>query len=156
MSRSGIRILTISPGAWPWAATPLRHRQHRWSSPEEGFSPSWTLRPPQRGRPSFYSLLLLEEERFLLLPSRLREGKALRGRRVMSPTPPGAGSSFEFPWPSSWPSSPAPSGVPESAASSNGRPLGLRAKEPDSLSVWTSSASPVKGMGDYIPHRVKL
>ena len=47
-NHSGIRILTILPGAWPWAATPLR-RRCRWSSSEEGFSPSWTLRPPSWG-----------------------------------------------------------------------------------------------------------
>src|SRR4051812_6324406 len=56
MSHSGVRILTTSPGAWPWAATPLRCRRCWWSSPEGGGFPSWTLRPPQLGRPSFSSL----------------------------------------------------------------------------------------------------
>ena len=146
MSHSGSRTLTILPGAWPWATTPLRRRR-RWSSPEEGFSPSWTLRPPQRGRPSFSSLLPLEGERSLLLPPRLHERNALRNRRVMNPTPPGVGHSFESPWPFLRPSSPAPHRVPEPAASPSGHRLGLRAKEPDSRSVRTSPANPVKGKG---------
>ena len=62
MNHSGIRILTISPGAWPCAATPLRRCRHWWSSLEEGSSPSWTLRPPRLGRPSFSSLLPLGGE----------------------------------------------------------------------------------------------
>ena len=41
------------------------------------------------------------------------------------------GNSFEFPWPSSWPSYPAPRKVPEPAAPSIGRPLGLLVREPD-------------------------
>ena len=94
MNYSGIRILTILPGAWPWATTPLR-RWLRWSSPEEGFSPSWTLRPPQRGRPSFSSLLPLEGERSLVLPPRLHGRNAPWNRQMMDPTPPGAGHSFE-------------------------------------------------------------
>ena len=56
MSYSGIRTLTISPDAWPCPATPLRRRRRWWSSPEEGSFPSWTIRPPQLGRPSFSSL----------------------------------------------------------------------------------------------------
>ena len=119
----------------------------RWSSPEEGFSPSWTLRPPQRGRPSFSSLLPLEGERSLLPPPRLHGRNAPWSRRMMNPTPPGAGHFFESPWPSSWPSSPAPHKVPEPAASPSGHRLGLRAKEPDSQSVRTSPAKPVKGKG---------
>ena len=105
MNYSGIQILTILPGAWPWAATPLRRCRRHWSSPQEGFSPSWTLRPPQRGRPSFSSLLPLEGERFLLLPPRLHGRNAPRNRRMMNPTPPGAGHSFESPWTFSRPSS---------------------------------------------------
>ena len=70
----------------------------------------------------------------------------------MSPIPPGAGNSFGFPWPSSWPSSPAPRKGPEPAAPSNGCPLGLREGEPDSLPVRTSSASPVKGIGSFRSH----
>ena len=147
MNYSGIRILTILPGAWPWAATPLRRRRRRWSSLEEGFSPSWTLRPPQRGRPSFSSLLPLEGERSLLLPPCLHARNAPRNRRMMDPTPPGAGHSFESPWPSLWPSSPAPHRVPEPAASPSGHRLGLRAKEPDNRSVRTLPAKPVKGKG---------
>ena len=147
MNYSGIRILTILPGAWPWAAIPLRCRQHWWSSPEEGFSPSWTLRPPQRGRPSFSSLLPLEGERSVLLPPRLHGRNAPRNRWMMDPTPPGAGHFFESPWPSSWPSSPAPHRVPEPAASPSGHRLGLRAKESDSQSVRTSPTKPVKGKG---------
>ena len=57
MNYSGIRILTISPGAWPCAATPLHRRLRWWSSMEEGFSPSWTLRPLDMWRPSFSSPL---------------------------------------------------------------------------------------------------
>ena len=144
MSYSGIRILTILPGAWPWMATPLRHRRRWWSSPEEGSFPSWTLRAPQLGRPSSSFLPLLEGERLLLPPPRLRGRSALRSRRAMNPTSPGAGSSFEFPWPSSWP---APRKVPGPAVSPSGHLLGLRAKEPDSRSIRTSSASHVKGMG---------
>ena len=147
MNYSGIRILTMLPGAWPWLATPLCRLRRRSRSPGEGSSPSWTLRPPQSGQPSFLCLPPLEGERLLLPPPRLQKRSALWGRRAMSPTPPVAGSSFEFPWPSSWPSSPAPCGVPGPAASSSGRLLGLRAKEPDSRSVRPSSASPVKGMG---------
>ena len=147
MSYSGIRILTIFPGAWPWMATPLRCRRRRRRSPEEGSSPSWTLGPPQLGRPSFSFLPPLEGERLLLPPPRLRRRRALRGRRAMSSTPPGAGSSFEFPWPSSWPSSPAPREVPGPAASLSAHPLGLRAKELDSQTVRTSSSSLVKGAG---------
>ena len=134
MNHSGIRALTISPGAWPCAATPLRRRRRRWSSPEEGFSPSWTLRPPQLGRPSFSSLPPLEGERSLLPPPRLHGRSAPWSRRMRDPTPPGAEHSFESPWRSSWPSSPAPHGVPEPAASPSGHQLGLRAKEPDSQS----------------------
>ena len=145
MSYSGIRILMILPGAWPWMAIPLRRRRRRRRSPEEGSSPSWTLRPPPLGRPSFSSLPPLEGERTLLPPSRLRGRSALWSHRTMNPTPPSAGNSFKFPWPSSWPSSPAPRKVPGPAASPSGHLLGLRAREPDSQSVRTSSASPVKG-----------
>ena len=55
MSYSGIRILTILPGAWPWMATPLHRRRRRWSSPEEGSFPSWTLWPPSGGGLPFLS-----------------------------------------------------------------------------------------------------
>ena len=147
MNCSGVRILTISPGAWPCAATPLRRRRHWWSSPEEGSYPSWTLRPPQLGRPYFSSLLPLEGERSLLPPPRLHGRNAPWSRRMMNPTPPGAGHFFESSWPSSWPSSPAPHRVPEPAASPSGHRLGLRAKESDSRSVRTSPAKPVKGKG---------
>ena len=148
MNCSGVRILTISPGAWPCAATPLRRHRCWWSSPKEGSSPSWTLRPPQLGRPSFSFLPPLEGERLLLLPPpRPQRRRVLRGCQAMNPTPPGAGNSFESPWPSSWPSSPAPREVPEPAASLSERPLGLRAREPDSRSVRPSSANPAKEMG---------
>ena len=49
----GIRILTTSPGACPWATTRRRYRRPSWSSPGGGSFPSWTLRPPLMGRPSF-------------------------------------------------------------------------------------------------------
>ena len=49
MSYSGRWILTILPGAWPWAATPLRRRRRRWNYPEGESFPSWTLRPPSLG-----------------------------------------------------------------------------------------------------------
>ena len=92
-----------------------------------------------------------------LSPPRLRGRSPPRSHRTMSPIPPGAGNSFGFPWPSSWPSSPAPRKGPEPAAPSNGCPLGLREGEPDSLPVRTSSASPVKGIGSFRSHnRVKL
>ena len=55
MSYSGIRILNMLPGAWSWMAIPLRRLLHRWRSPEEGSSPSWTLRPPQLGGLPFLS-----------------------------------------------------------------------------------------------------
>ena len=149
MSYFGIQILTMLPGAWPWMATPLRRRRRWWSSPVEGSFPSWTLRPPQLGRPSFSFLPPLEGERLLLPPPPpcLSRRRVRGGRRAMNPTPPGAGNSFESPWPSSWPSSPAPREVPGPAASPSGHLLGLRAMEPDSRSVRTSSASPVKGTG---------
>ena len=147
MSYSGIRILTILPGAWPWMAIPLRRRRHRRRSLEEGSSPSWTLRPPWLGRPSFSFLPPLEGERPLLLPPCLHGRSVLWSHRTMNPTPLGAGYSFEFQWPSSWRSSPAPCKELESASLSGERLLGLWAKEPDSRSVRTSSASPIKGTG---------
>ena len=146
MNHSGIRILTILPRAWPCAATPLRRRRRWWSSPEEGSFPSWTLRPPQLGRPSFSSLPPLGEKP-LFSPPRLRGRSPPRSHRTMSPITLDAGNSSGFPWPSSWPSSPAPREVPRLAASSSVCLLGLRAKEPDNRSVWPSSASPIKGMG---------
>ena len=147
MNCSGVRILTISPGAWPCAATPLRRLRRWWSSPEEGSSPSWTLRPPQLGQPSFSSLPPLEGERSLLPPPRLHGRSASWSRQMMNPTPPGAEHSFESPWPSSWPSSPAPREVPEPTASSSVHLLGLQAKGPDSQTVRMSSSNPVKGTG---------
>ena len=56
MGYFGIRILTISPGAWLWATTRLRLGRRRWNCPEGESFPSWTLRPPQLGRPSFSCL----------------------------------------------------------------------------------------------------
>ena len=156
MIYSGIRILMIPPGAWPCAATPLRRRRRRWSSPEEGSSPSWTLRPPKLGQPSFSSLPPLERERSLLPPPRLHGRSAPRIRRMVNPTPSGVKHSFESPWPSSWPSSLAPREVPEPAALLIARLLGLQAKELDSQTVRMSSSSPVKGMGVWIPHKVTL
>ena len=47
-----VRILTTLLGACPWATTPRRCMQLLWIGPEEGSFPSWTLRPPQMGRPS--------------------------------------------------------------------------------------------------------
>src|SRR3954468_21767330 len=132
MSYSGIRILTISPDAWPCRATPLRPLRRRGSSLAEGSSSSWTLRPPPLARPSFSFLPPLEGERFLLPPPCSRGRRASRTRRTTSPTPPHYGHSFESPWPSSsCPSSPAPHKVPEPAASLGEQGLGLRAREPD-------------------------
>ena len=47
---------------------------------------------------------------------------------MMNPTPPGAGHSFESPWPSSWPSLSAPRKVPEPAS-----PLGEHLQD---LQAW--------------------
>ena len=116
----------------------------------EGSFPSWTLRPPPLGKPSSSSLLPLGESP--LSPPRLRGRSPPRSHRTMSPISPGAGNFFEFPWPSSWPSSPAPHRVPGPAAPLSGHPLGLREGEPDSLPVRTSSASPVKGIGSFRSH----
>ena len=124
----GVRILTILPGVWPLEATP-RCRRQRWrNNPGEGSFPSWTLWPPLLGKPSSSSLPPLGES---LLSSTPR----LRGRslpRSHHPITPENGNSFECPWPSSWPSSPAPRKVPGLAALLNGRPLGLLEAEPDS------------------------
>ena len=144
MGNFGIRILTISPGACPWATTRLHFRRRRWSCPEGESFPSWTLRPPQLGCPSFSCLPQSVGEPLLPLP-RLQGKSAPQSHRTMSPTTPGVGNSFGFPWPS-W-SSPAPCKEPESASSSGERLLGLRAKEPDSQSVRPSPASPIKGTG---------
>src|SRR3954471_1376493 len=124
MSRSGIRILMTLPGAWPCATTPLRRRRHWWSSPEGGSFLSWTLRPPQLGRP-FFSFLPLLGKKPLFPPPRLRGRSPPRSHQTMSPTPPDAENSSEFPWPSSWPSSLAPHKVPGPAALLGGRLLGL-------------------------------
>ena len=64
MNYYGIRILTTSPGASPWVATRRRCRRPSWSSPEGGSFPSWTLRPPRLGRPSFSCLPRLGGELF--------------------------------------------------------------------------------------------
>ena len=146
MGYSGIRTLTILPGAWPSRATPLRRRRRWWSSPEEGSFPSWTLRPPQLGRPSFSSLPLLGEKP-LSSPPRLHGRSPPRSHRMMSLITPGTGNSSEFPWPSSRPSSPAPREASEPAVPLSGHPLGLLAREPDSQPARTSSARPVKGRG---------
>ena len=99
---------------------------------------------PQLGRPSFSCLPQSVGEHLLLLP-RLRGKGAPQSHRAVSPTTPGVGNSFGFPWPS-WSSS-APYKGPESASSPEERLRGLRAKEPDSRSVRPSSASPLKGTG---------
>ena len=151
MNCSGVRILTISPGAWPCAATPLRRRRRWWSSPEEGSSPSWTLRPPQLGRPSFSSLPPLEGERSLLPPPRLHGRSAPWSRRMMNLTPPGARHSFESPWPSSWPSSLAPHKAPEPASPLGEHLLDLRAGGLDNRSAPLSLPSPVKWRGGLDP-----
>ena len=83
-------------------------------------------------------------ERLFSSPPHLGERSRPRSRHPIAPE---NGNSSESPWPSSWPSSPAPHGVPEPAASPSGHRLGLRAKEPDSRSVRTSPAKPVKGKG---------
>ena len=49
MGYFGILILTISPGAWPWATTRLHFCRRQWSCPEGESFPSWTLRPPPVG-----------------------------------------------------------------------------------------------------------
>ena len=64
MNYYGIRILTTSPGACPWVTTRRRCRRPSWSSPEGGSFPSWTLRPPRMGRPSFSCLPRLGGELF--------------------------------------------------------------------------------------------
>ena len=87
-----------------------------------------------------------------LSPPLLRGRSPPGSHRTMSPISPGAGDFFEFPWPSSWPSSPAPHKVPGLPAPLNGRPLVLWEGEPDSLPVRTSSASPVKGIGSFRSH----
>ena len=114
-------------GAWPLRDTPHR-RCRRWRScPEEGSFPFWTLRPPPLGKPSSSSLPPLGE-RLLSSPPRPHGMSPPRSHRTMSLITPGAGNSSEFPWPSSWPSSPAPRKAPGPAALSNGHPLGLRAR----------------------------
>ena len=130
MGYFGIRILTISPGAWPWATTRLQFRRRRWSCPEGESFPSWTLRPPQLGRPSFSCHPESVGEHLLLLPPRLQGKSASQGHWTVSPMTPSVGNSFGFPWPS-W-SSLAPYKEPESASSPGEHLLGLRAKEPDS------------------------
>ena len=118
MSYSNIRMLMISPDAWPYLATPLRPLRRRGSSSAEGSSSSWTLRPPSLGRPSFSFLPPLEGESFLLPPPRFSGRRASRTRRMTSPTTPHYGYSFESLWSSSsWPSFPAPHKAPEPAAS---------------------------------------
>ena len=113
----------------------------------EEFFPSWTLRPPSLGRPSFSSLPPLGE-RLSSSPPRLRERSRPRSHHPITPE---NGNSSECPWCSSWPSSPAPRGVPEPAAPSNGRPLGPLAMGPDRWFVRPSPASPVKGKGSLDP-----
>ena len=56
MNYYGVRILTTLPGASPWVTTRRRCRRPSWSSLEGGSFPSWTLRPPRLGRPSFSCL----------------------------------------------------------------------------------------------------
>ena len=68
-------------------------------------------------------------ERPFSSPPRLCGRSLPRSHRPITPE---NGNSFECPWPSSWPSSPAPRGVPEPAAPLSGRPLGLLEKGPDS------------------------
>ena len=72
----------------------------------------------------------LKGEHLLLILPRLQEKSAPQSHRTVSPTTPGVGNSFGFPWPS-W-SSPAPYKGPESTSSLEERLRGLRAKEPDS------------------------
>ena len=124
---SGSWILTISPEAWPLRAILLRQHWCWRSSPGEEFFPSWTLRPPLLGRPSFSSLPPLGE-RLSSSPPHLGERSRPRSRQPIAPE---NGNSSESPWPSSWPSSPAPRGVPEPAAPLGGRPLGPLAMGPD-------------------------
>ena len=62
--------------------------------------PSWTLRPPRLGRPSFSCLPQSVGEHLLLLLPRLRGKSVLQSHRMVSPTMPGVGNSFGFPWPS--------------------------------------------------------
>ena len=64
MKYYGVRTLTTSPGACPWVATRRRCRRPSWHSPEGGSFPSWTLRPPRMGRPSFSCLPRLGGELF--------------------------------------------------------------------------------------------
>ena len=60
-------------------------------------------------------------ERLYSSPPHLGERSRPRSRHPIAPE---NGNSSESPWPSSWPSSPAPRGVPEPAAPLGGRPLG--------------------------------
>ena len=87
-------------------------------------------------------------ERLSSSPPHLGERSQPRSRHPIAPE---NGNSSESPWPSSWPSSPAPRGVPEPAAPLGGRPLGPLAMGPDRWSVRPSPASPVKHKGSLDP-----
>ena len=132
------------PGAWPWEATPPRYRQRLWSGPEGGSVPSWTLRPPRKGRPSFSSPCRFGGEGFPLPPPRCRWRSAPRCLRTMSPTQPCARDLSWSPWPSSWPSSPAPHRVPGTTSQLREEMLDLRVVEPDSQSAPLSLPSPAR------------
>ena len=145
MNYSGIRILTISPGAWPWVATPP-YRRPLWSGAEGGSFPSWTLRPPRPGRPSFSCPPPpgWGGENFPLPPPRFRGRRVPRCYRTTIPIQPCAGDLSWSPRPSSWPSSPAPHRAPETPSSLREAMLDLQVVESDSQSASLSLPSPVK------------
>ena len=132
----------ISPGAWPLEASP-RRRHWRWRSIlGEEFFPSWTLRPPLLGRPSFSSPTW-SGEAFPLPPPRLRWRSAPRCLQMSRPIQPCAGDLSWSLRPFSWPSSPAPHRAPETASSLRWVMLDLRVVEPDSQSAPLSLPSPI-------------
>ena len=75
---------------------------------------------------------------------RWRVGSGSRLLRTSCPKCPYGGGHLWSPWPSSWPSSPAPGRAPEPASSSKAGLLGFRAAELDTGSAPPSLSRPVK------------
>src|SRR3954471_21372793 len=98
MSYSGIRILTTSPDAWSFPATPPRPRWRQGSSPAEGSSSFLNPYMPPLGQPSSSFLPPSEGEGFLLPPPRFHERRASQAHQMTSPTSPRDGYSFESQW----------------------------------------------------------
>ena len=127
MKYYGVRTLTTSPGACPWVATRRRCRRPSWHSPEGGSFPSWTLRPPQMGRPSFSCLPrlgggdLFSSSSFPWEECTSDTSDDESDRTTLRRRP------FRVPVASSGPSFPAPRKVPESASSLEERLQDLRA-----------------------------